>query len=121
MDILRKQIHRKDSKRTPETVHHSLAFDSGGRTDFGSVLVRLDSKESKSPTAFSEGKVRLSESSGNLECMEDGGGWCESSASSASTIDDDDDDDVATAGPRTLSSLRCLPIVWPDPPAVILF
>jgi len=48
-------------------VHHSLALDSGGSTDLPSVLVRLVSNESSSPTAFSEGKVRLSESSGCLE------------------------------------------------------
>jgi len=56
----------------PQAVHHSLALDSGGSTDFGSV-VRLDSNESKSPTAFSEGRVRLSESLGNLEAVEDDG------------------------------------------------
>jgi len=52
-------------------VHHSLAFDSGGSTDFGSAEVRLLSNESNSPTAFNEGSVRLSESSGNLVGMED--------------------------------------------------
>ena len=103
----------------PETVHHSLALDSGGSTDFGSVLVRLFSNESSSPTAFSEGRVRLSESSGNLEAREDDGWGGESSESSAGTIDDDDD--VTTAGPRIFISPRCLPIVWlDDPPAVIL-
>jgi len=63
---------REHGERTPEMVHHSLALDSGGSIDFGSVLVRLDSK-SKSPTAFSEGRVRLSESLGNLEAAEDDG------------------------------------------------
>jgi len=86
-------------------VHHSLALDSGGSTDFGSVLVRLVSNESKSPTAFSEGRVRP-EPSGNLEVMEDDDGR-ESSTSSAGTIVDD----VVAAGPRIFSSLRCLPIV----------
>lgn len=55
----------------PETVHHSLAFDSGGSTDLVSVLVLLVSNESKSPTAFSEGRVRRPESSANLEAVED--------------------------------------------------
>lgn len=54
-------------------VHHSLALDSGGSTDFGSILVRLFSKESSSPTAFSEGRVRLSRSSWNLDAMADEG------------------------------------------------
>jgi len=59
--------------RTPAAVHHSLALDNGGNDDFGSLLVRLLSNESKSPTDFSEGRVRLSEFSGYLEVMEDGG------------------------------------------------
>jgi len=83
----------------PGMVHHSLALDSGGSTDFGSVIVRLFSKESSSPTAFSEGRVRLSKSSGNLDAMADEGWWGESSESSAGTIDDDDDDGVAAVGP----------------------
>jgi len=48
-------------------VYHSLALDSGGSIVRDSVLVRLVSNESKSPTAFSEGKVSLPESSGYLE------------------------------------------------------
>jgi len=97
----------------PETVYHSLALDNGGSIARVSVLVRLISNESKSPTAFSEGKVRLPESSGYLE----DDGWRGSSASSTGTIAG-----VVPEGPRVLSSLRCLPIVGPDdPPAAILF
>jgi hypothetical protein len=100
----------------PETDHHSLALDSGGSTDFGSVLVRLLSNESNSPTDLSEGRVRLSKSPGCLVATGDGG-WRESSTSSAWTIDDNDD--VVGGGPR---KLRCLPIVWlEDPPATMLF
>ena len=96
-------------------IHHSLALDSGGSTDFGSVLVRLLPNESNSPTAFSEGRVRLSESSGNLGAVEDDGWRGESSESSAATIDD-----VSAEGPRILISPRCRPIVWlEDPPPVI--
>ena len=101
------------AKSAPGTIHHSLALDSGGSVDRVSVLVRLVSNESNSPTAFNEGRVRLSESSWNLEGMEVDG-WRESSASSVCIVVD-----VATEGPRML---RCLPIVWPElPPAVILF
>ena len=56
---------------TPEAVHHSLALDSGGSADLDSGLVRLLSNESNSPTAFSEGRVSLSESPGCLGAMED--------------------------------------------------
>lgn len=88
-----------------ETIYHSLALDSGGSIDRVSVLVRLVSNESKSPTAFSEGKVRLLESSGSLE----GGGWWESSTSSTGTIVDVV---VTEGGPRGIgSTLRCLPNV----------
>jgi len=95
-------------------VYHSLALDSGGSNVRDSVLVRLVSNESKSPTAFSEGKVCLPESSGYLE---DDDGRRGSSTSSTGTIVDD----VAEV-PRDFSPTRCLPIVWlEDPPAVILF
>jgi len=100
------------------TVYHSLALDNGGSIDRVSVLVRLlVSNESKSPTAFSEGKVRLLIFSGGLEDVEDDG-WRESSTSSAGSIVD-----VVAVGPSvTGSQLRCLPNVWAeDPPAVILF
>ena len=63
----------KDGKRVSEMIHHSLALDSGGSTDFGSVLVRPLSNESSSPTDLSEGSVRLSGSSGYLEVIEDDG------------------------------------------------
>jgi len=94
-------------------VYHSLALDSGGSIVRDSVLVRLVSNESKSPTAFSEGKVRLLGSSGYLE----DDGWRGSSTSSTGTIVD-----AVAEDPRDLISLRCFPIVWlEDPPAVILF
>ena len=55
------------------TVYHSLPLDSGGSGAFGSLLVRLLSNESKSPTDSSEGRVRHSKSPEYLEVMEGGG------------------------------------------------
>lgn len=96
-------------------VYHSLALDSGGSIVRDSVLVRLVSNESKSPTAFNEGKVRFPGSSGYLEDEDDG--WRGSSTSSTGTIVD-----VVVEDPRDFNSTRCLPIVWLEvPPAVILF
>ena len=93
-------------------IYHSLALDSGGSIVRGSVSVRLVANESKSPTTFSEGKIRPPASS---EYLEDDG-WGGSSRSSTGTIVD-----VVVEVPRNFSSLRCLPIVWlEDPPAVIL-
>ena len=75
VDILAKIyiLDEEGTKNITRMVHHSLALDNGGSTDFGSLLVRLLSNESKSPTDFSEGRVRLSESSGYLEPVEDDG------------------------------------------------
>lgn len=98
VDILIEHTRRgKRGNRAPGTVHHSLGLDSGGSADLKSELDRLLSKESNSPTDFSEGRVRLSESSEYRGDMEDEC-WWESSTSSAGTIDDDEDDDVANVG-----------------------
>ena len=55
------------------TVYNSLPLDSGGSGALGSLLVRLLSNESKSPTDSSEGRVRHSKSPEYLEVMEGGG------------------------------------------------